>query len=330
MQRNLVNRKVQGFRAFTLIELLVVIAIIALLIGILLPSLGSARDSARTTKCMANLRSFGTGFSGYANEYKGYFSSGSWDNSTTEGYGPLETTGWVADFVNGGYGNANDMLCPGSPARATQNLDLDRVNDSGGNWGALTQQDVERLIKRGFNTNYCQTWYMAHTDVKDHTRTSNFKNRTFLRGPLNEKSIGNAGSPSLVPMLGDGAALMAGDDFVDVGSQRLYGAKALSDGPVAMAQAPGLGRAGTGRQRYEDFGPVHGKGGKVTDDVGHDKMQGNFLFADGHVATFTDNGVRDGRFGFQVGTTNNVGTIVYDELEGKVYGGWLTRTGLNW
>jgi len=316
-------------RGFTLIELLVVIAVIALLISILLPALGHAKESGRTTKCQSNLRQFVTGFAGYANEQKGYFSSGSWDNTIEEGYGPVDTTGWVADFVLGGYGNANDLLCPSSPCRASQSLNLNRLN-GGGVYRSFNQQEVDELVDRGFNTNYCQTWYMAHTDVKDHTQTGDYKNRQRLRGPLNEKSIGSTTTPSVVPMLADGAALIAEPDPVVIDGQTLAGAKVLTDGPFPMAAPPGLGRPGTGRQRWEDLGPVHGRGGKVNDEVGHDKMYGNIGFADGHVAIFADNGRRDGRFGATSVQQNGAWTVRYDELEGKVYGGWLTRGGLNW
>ena len=55
-------------RAFTLIELLAVIAIVSLLIAITLPAIGSARETARRTKCLANLRSFGQGLATYMND----------------------------------------------------------------------------------------------------------------------------------------------------------------------------------------------------------------------------------------------------------------------
>ena len=60
-------------RGFTLIELLVVVAIIALLISILLPSLGAARRSARAVKCAANMHSVGQAFSIYLAENRAVY-----------------------------------------------------------------------------------------------------------------------------------------------------------------------------------------------------------------------------------------------------------------
>lgn len=57
-------------RGFTLIELLVVIAVIALLIGILLPSLASARKTAWTTICQSNLKQIGMAIQLYLNDQK--------------------------------------------------------------------------------------------------------------------------------------------------------------------------------------------------------------------------------------------------------------------
>ena len=62
------TKKVASRKGFTLIELLVVVAIIALLIAILLPSLVQAREQARITLCIANLRSVSQGAAGYMTE----------------------------------------------------------------------------------------------------------------------------------------------------------------------------------------------------------------------------------------------------------------------
>jgi prepilin-type N-terminal cleavage/methylation domain-containing protein/prepilin-type processing-associated H-X9-DG protein len=59
-------------RAFTLVELLVVIGIIAVLIGLLLPSLSRARESAKRVKCLSNLRSLATSLILYADGSKGW------------------------------------------------------------------------------------------------------------------------------------------------------------------------------------------------------------------------------------------------------------------
>ncbi len=64
-----------GYRskAFTLIELLIVIAIIALLVGILLPALGKARQAAQSVVCKSIERQMGFAQNAYCNDWKEYF-----------------------------------------------------------------------------------------------------------------------------------------------------------------------------------------------------------------------------------------------------------------
>ena len=81
--------------AFTLIELLVVMVIIALLIGLLMPALGRAKEEARKTQCRSNLRQMGMAIAMYTNDNSGY---------TPAQYG---VDYWNVDS-NGNYFNALD------------------------------------------------------------------------------------------------------------------------------------------------------------------------------------------------------------------------------
>lgn len=65
------SQRVHPLAAFTLVELLVVIGIIAVLIAILLPALGRARESANQVKCMSNMRQIATACVAFASDHKG-------------------------------------------------------------------------------------------------------------------------------------------------------------------------------------------------------------------------------------------------------------------
>jgi prepilin-type N-terminal cleavage/methylation domain-containing protein/prepilin-type processing-associated H-X9-DG protein len=94
-----------GKRAFTLIELLVVIAILATLAALLFPVFARAREKARQSRCLSNLRQLGTAFALYRADYNGR-NPGMGDGTYCPGtFNPRFYPSWIAGVYSTAEGH---------------------------------------------------------------------------------------------------------------------------------------------------------------------------------------------------------------------------------
>ena len=108
---------IDGRAAFTLVELLVVIGIIAILIGILLPTIARARESARRASCLSNLRQVSMAMRFYAHDNRdqvplGYRSGNKQFNSMIYAFdeAKLVLFGWL--YAGGYMKTPQVFFCP--------------------------------------------------------------------------------------------------------------------------------------------------------------------------------------------------------------------------
>lgn len=148
------TRRIPGRAGFTLIELLVVVAIIALLISILLPSLGVAREQAKRTKCGANQSGIGRAVEACRTENLGY--GPSWDDGEAWSGGDMVMYTWVDTLFDMEYiSDPKVGICP-TDARPDEPMEIRATTWPGGgsSFVFVDQPGVGAKHNKGVRTSY--------------------------------------------------------------------------------------------------------------------------------------------------------------------------------
>jgi prepilin-type N-terminal cleavage/methylation domain-containing protein/prepilin-type processing-associated H-X9-DG protein len=143
--------------AFTLIELLIVIGIIAVILSLLLATLHSARESARRTACLGNLRQIGHAIVMYVNDNKGQFPASAIEGNV---FRPEDWIWWRAahrpQIRHGGIGRYLDlsadnyavMICPSDQGFRLRGLSDPYIFSYAMNWMFASQSNAPIRYKR--------------------------------------------------------------------------------------------------------------------------------------------------------------------------------------
>jgi len=158
-------------RGFTLIELLVVIAIIAILAAILFPVFAKAREKARQTSCLNNIKQIGLGMLQYCQDYdekmpRFYYDLGA-GNGPTDPLGSQWSSGGRYAWQNLVYPyikNSQVWICPSSTQSSPfqcYTFPQRHLGEQGGlALGTMTRPaEIFFTCDGGFNTHYCPVHY---------------------------------------------------------------------------------------------------------------------------------------------------------------------------
>ena len=216
-------------RAFTLIELLVVVAIIGLLISILMPSLGRARDQAKGVHCLARLKEFGNALAAYENVYKDMLPPAEWqpdEHNPSLKYGWCELL-WAYVYREHVFDPNRPILDPVSGAPASfpvqRNIDGTRWEDY-----FICKGSSFHGINSGHFRVYLPAWsassYAIHTDGKFGDDTVPDPKHSSSRSEIRPK-LPLMGDANEMSARGDG---MGNDDcsYIDAGEANYAGLSA--------------------------------------------------------------------------------------------------------
>jgi prepilin-type N-terminal cleavage/methylation domain-containing protein/prepilin-type processing-associated H-X9-DG protein len=143
--------------AFTLIELLVVIAVIAILAAILIPVFAQARERARMSTCVSNMRQIGSALMMYVQDYDETFPYIRFTCPTVDCYV------WK-NAIQPYLKSTSVLACPSDPASRACPPDPSRKADPQGRCSEGWLQEASRSMPISYAMNSCaSTWYPADT-----------------------------------------------------------------------------------------------------------------------------------------------------------------------